>query len=152
MIAQLSTILRLIDKQEEDVTNYINEYMTQEERDMHGSNICSFLLKSQSVEALVGLMQMADGQRTKTDDKEYKWEVPQLQQPTVVVGGDIRTVNLPVQVVFEWSDKIVSDYDSESGTVLEYTSGYIMKVLPNQQFVYNGESTTFTAQASIERS
>lgn len=61
MIAQLSTILRLIDKQEEDVTNYINEYMTQEERDRHGSNICSFLLKSQSVEALVGLMQMADG-------------------------------------------------------------------------------------------
>ena len=83
---------------------------------------------------------------------EFKWEVPQLQQHNVVGSGDIRIVNLPVQVVFEWSDKIVADYDSETDTVLEYTSGYVMKVLSNQQFVYKDEPTTFIAQALIERS
>ena len=84
--------------------------------------------------------------------EEFKWEVPQLQQRNVVGSGDIRIVNLPVQVVFEWSDKIVADYDSETDTVLEYTSGYVMKVLPKQQFIYKDESTTFIAQTLIERS
>ena len=69
---------------------------------------------------------------------EFKWEVPQLPQHNVVCSGDIRIVNLPVQVPFEWSDKIVADYDSETDTVLEYTSGYVMKVMPNQQFVNKG--------------
>jgi hypothetical protein len=36
--------------------------------------------------------------------------------------------------------------------VLEYTSGYVMKVMPNQQFVHKGEETIFIAQAMIERS
>lgn len=83
---------------------------------------------------------------------EFKWEVPQLQQRNVVGSGDIRIVNLPVQVLFEWSDKIIADYDSETDTVLEYTSGYVMKVLPNQQFVHKGEETIFIAQALSERS
>jgi hypothetical protein len=82
---------------------------------------------------------------------EFKWGVLQLQQPNVG-SSDIRIVRLPVQVLFEWSDKIVVDYDSETDTVLEYTSGYVMKVLPNQQFVYKGEETIFIAQALIERS
>lgn len=85
-------------------------------------------------------------------ENDFKWEVPQLQQRNIVGNGDIRIVNLPVQVVFEWSDKIVADYDSETDTVLEYMSGYVMKVLPNQQFVYKGEPTTFIAQVLIERS
>jgi hypothetical protein len=82
---------------------------------------------------------------------EFKWEVPQLHQHNVVGNGDIRIVNLPVRVLFEWSDKIVADYDSETDTVLEYTSGYVMKVIPNQQFVYKGEKTIFIARAFIER-
>ena len=86
------------------------------------------------------------------DKDEFKREVPQLQQHNVVGSGDIRIVNLPVQVLFEWSDKIVADYDSETDTVLEYTSGYVMKVIPNQQFVHKGEETIFIAQALIERS
>lgn len=81
---------------------------------------------------------------------EFNYEVPQLQQRNVVCSGDIRIVNLPVQVVFEWSDKIVADYDSETDTVLEYTSGYVMEVLPNQQFVYKDEPTTFIAQTLID--
>lgn len=81
---------------------------------------------------------------------EFNWEVPQLQQRNVVGSGDIRIVNLPVQVSFEWSDKIVADYDSETDTVLEHTSGYVMKVLPNQQFVYKDEPTTFIAHTLIE--
>lgn len=80
---------------------------------------------------------------------EFNWEVPQLQQRNVG-SGDIRIVNLPVKVVFEWSDKIVADYDSETDTVLEYTSGYVMEVLPNQQFVYKDEPTTFIAQTLID--
>lgn len=83
---------------------------------------------------------------------EFKWETPQFQKQYVIGIGDIRIVNLPVQVVFEWSDKIVADYDSETDTVLEYTSGYVMKVLPNQQFVYRGEETVFIAQTVIEPS
>jgi hypothetical protein len=60
-------------------------------------------------------------------------------------------VNLPVQVVFEWSDKIVADYDSETDTILEYTSGYVMKVLPEQSFVYKDEKSTFIASTFKKR-
>ena len=81
---------------------------------------------------------------------EFKQQVPQFQQHNIVSNGDIRTVNLPVQVLFEWSDKIVSGYDNETDTVLEYSSGYIMKLMPNQQFVHKGEKTIFIAQTTIQ--
>jgi len=54
-------------------------------------------------------------------------------------------------VVFEWSDKIVADYDSETDTILEYTSGYVMKVLPEQSFVYKDEKSTFIASTFKKR-
>jgi hypothetical protein len=53
--------------------------------------------------------------------------------------------------VFEWSDEIVADYDAETGYT-EYTSGYVMRVLPNQNFVYKGEDSIFIAQATRETS
>lgn len=38
--------------------------------------------------------------------EEFKWEL--LEQKERQIGdGDLRIVNLPVKVVFEWSDKIV---------------------------------------------
>jgi hypothetical protein len=77
----------------------------------------------------------------------YQWNTPQRQQYRVVASGDIRIVTLPVRCVFEWSDEIVADYDEETGHT-EYTSGYVMKVLPNQNFVYKGEDSTFIAHAT----
>lgn len=76
--------------------------------------------------------------------EDFKWELPE-QKEKPVGDGDIRVVNLPVKVLFEWSDQIVADYDKETDTVLEYTSGYLMKVLPEQSFVYCGEESNFIA-------
>lgn len=66
------------------------------------------------------------------------------------VNGEIAIVNLQVEVVFRHSDKIVSDYDEESGYI-EYTSGMIMDILPNQSFVYKGESRYIKALAYYEK-
>jgi len=84
------------------------------------------------------------------DMEEFKWELPKIKERPVG-DGDLRIVNLPVQVVFEWSDKIVADYDSETDTILEYTSGYVMKVLPEQSFVYKDEKSTFIASTFKKR-
>ena len=54
-------ILKLLEKQEQDIINYMNTYMTQEERDKHGENIMWFILKPQSVAAWLDLVEMADG-------------------------------------------------------------------------------------------
>ncbi|MBN2776822.1 MAG: hypothetical protein JXR36_04225 [Bacteroidales bacterium] len=63
---------------------------------------------------------------------EFTWHQMELnQRHDVVSSGDLRIVNLPVEVIFEWSDKIIVNYDSETDTVLDYTSGYVMRVLPN---------------------
>lgn len=64
--------------------------------------------------------------------------------------GDLRIVALPVKVLFEWSDRIIADYDPETDTVLEYTSGYVMNVLPEQSFVYKDEESTFIASTFKE--
>jgi hypothetical protein len=81
--------------------------------------------------------------------KEFKWEMPEIKGRPVG-NGDLRIVNMPVNVIFEWSDKIVADYDSETDTILEYTSGYVMKVLPEQSFVYKNEESTFIASTFKE--
>ena len=80
---------------------------------------------------------------------EFKWEV--LEKKERPVGDcDLRIVNLPVKVIFEWSDKIIADYDPETDTVIEYTSGYIMRVLPEQSFVYRDEESVFIASTFRE--
>tara|TARA_R110000772_G_scaffold268686_3_gene397512 strand:+ start:2163 stop:2519 length:357 start_codon:yes stop_codon:yes gene_type:complete len=61
----------------------------------------------------------------------------------LISDNDLGIVSLPVKVVFEWSDEIVAEYDFEKEEVVEFTSGYIMKVIDNQSFVYNNEETTF---------
>ena len=88
--------------------------------------------------------------RTHEKMEEFKWELPKIKERPVG-DGDLRIVNLPVQVVFEWSDKIISDYDSETNTILEYTSGYVMKVLPNQSFIFNNEESIFIASVLKEQ-
>ena len=74
--------------------------------------------------------------------KENKWEITERKEPPVS-DGDFRIVNLPVKVFFEWSDKIILDYDLDTDATPEYTSGYVMKVLPEQYFIYKGEESTF---------
>ena len=87
--------------------------------------------------------------RTKVDMKNFKWEMSE-RKDKLICDGDLRIANLPVKVIFEWSNKIVADYDSETNTVLEHTSGYVMKVLPDQSFVYKGEESTFIASTFKE--
>ena len=82
--------------------------------------------------------------------EEFKWEL--LEREERPVGdNDLRIVTLPVKAIFEWSDNIVADYDPDTDTVLEYTSGYVMKVLPDQSFIYNNEESTFIASMLKER-
>lgn len=85
-----------------------------------------------------------------TDKTDFIFNELKKQTKDHIHNGDIRIVNLPVKVMFSWSDKIIADYDSETDTVLEYTSGYVMTILPNQQFVHKGEETIFMAQAVKE--
>lgn len=82
--------------------------------------------------------------------EEFKWKLSERKE-IPVKNNDLRIVNLSVKVIFEWSDKIVADYDSETDTVLEYISGYIMKVLPEQSFVYNNEKSIFVASVFKEQ-
>jgi hypothetical protein len=80
-----------------------------------------------------------------------KFVIPKIKPITKEIGeGDLREVNLNVKVLFEWSDNIITDYNSETGEILEYTSGYIMKIIPNQEFFYNGEHTVFLGQTTKE--
>lgn len=77
--------------------------------------------------------------------QEFKYELPPTKEKPVG-DGDIRVVNLPVEVLFKHSDKIPVDYDSDTNTVLKYTSGYIMEVIPKQSFIYNNEKSIFIGQ------
>lgn len=80
---------------------------------------------------------------------DYKFHIQKTINHDTISNGDIRVVSVPVKVLFEWSDKIVSDYDSETDTVIEYKSGFIMKIIPGQEFVFNDEPTIFMASALI---
>lgn len=84
------------------------------------------------------------------EKEEFKWNTPTEKLGKFdgeVKSGDIRIVNIPVKVLFEYSDKIVADFDSETNTVLEYKSGYLMKVFNDQTIVYKGEESVFLAHA-----
>jgi len=80
-------------------------------------------------------------------DKPFEWNKYPYHISPAICAGDIRMVYLPVKVIFEWSDKIVSDHDHPESDWVEYTSGYIMKVFP-QTIVYNGEPSTLINQAT----
>ena len=53
----------LLNKQEENIVNYMNKFMTQEERNRHGDNICNYLLSSMGTLAEIRLRMMADGRK-----------------------------------------------------------------------------------------
>jgi len=65
-------------------------------------------------------------------------------------NGEIGIVTLPIKVLFEWSDKIVADFDEDTGAVLEYTSGFIMKIAP-EEVVYKGQDIIHHSSVMIEK-
>lgn len=69
-------------------------------------------------------------------NKEFKWNSQGDFLSSIPEDGMVAEIMMPVKVMFEFSDKIVSDWD-ENNEPLEYTSGFIMKVLPDQSKVYN---------------
>jgi len=79
------------------------------------------------------------------DNKEegdfWKIDRPKMDYP--IRDNDLREVNLPVKVLFKWTDKIIDEYDYILEEVISYKSGYIMEVVPDQEFVYDGEDTRF---------
>jgi len=81
----------------------------------------------------------------KTKEESFKWFEPKdPRDDDRLMRGDVRLVDLTVKVLIQWSDKIIKDMD-EDGNV-EYTSGWVMEVLPHQKFVYNNHKTIFLAQ------
>lgn len=76
----------------------------------------------------------------KNSDEPFQFiQLENLDSPPI--DGDVRIVVMPIKVLFRWSDKIVADVDSETGEILEYSSGYMMDVLPNQKFHYAEQKT-----------
>ena len=57
----ISIVKSELDKQYKDIINYMNEFMTQEERNLHGDNIASYLIQSPSLLARIKLELMAKG-------------------------------------------------------------------------------------------
>lgn len=82
-------------------------------------------------------------------NKEFKWEAVGIPKQSDPIAGEIATVNIPVDVLFEWSDKIVADVDEHNNPV-EYRSGYIMRVLTPQTFVFDGQERITKSFAAIE--
>ena len=109
--------------------------------------LLSFLTPPPGAKSFGGILKL----RTMPSKNDFEWELPQPQGYDTVSTGDVRVVNLPVQVVFTWSDEIVADYDSETDEILGYTSGYVMEVIPGQRFVYKGEETVFLFQAMVDK-
>jgi len=54
-----------LDEQEDKVVEYMNKYMTQEERDKHGDNIWGLLVRSQGLISQISLEMMSDGRKIK---------------------------------------------------------------------------------------
>jgi hypothetical protein len=54
-----------LDEQEDKVVEYMNKYMTQEERNRHGDNIWGLLVRSQGLISQISLEMIADGRKIK---------------------------------------------------------------------------------------
>ena len=58
-----NSLRKKLDEQEDRVVEYMNKYMTQEERNRHGDNIWGFLVRSQGLISQISLEMMADGRK-----------------------------------------------------------------------------------------
>jgi len=82
--------------------------------------------------------------------EEFEWSKRERPVDPNPRQGDYAIVNLPVKVWFDWSDKIVVDYDEDTGET-EYASGYVMHIVGNQSFVYNGQERLHLGQIKEEK-
>lgn len=71
-------------------------------------------------------------------NKEFNWAELKTPNKGAPVPGEIAIVNIPVKVVFVWSDRIVDEVD-ENNNPTSYKEGFVMEVLGPQTVVYNGE-------------
>ena len=53
----------MLNKQEEDIVNYMNECMTQTERNRHGENIWWYLLRAKGTLAEIKMEMLVDGRK-----------------------------------------------------------------------------------------
>lgn len=53
--------------------------------------------------------------------------------------GEVAEITIPVKVIFNWSNKIVEQVD-EHDNPTEYSSGWMMSVMPQQGSVYKGQA------------
>ena len=83
-----------------------------------------------------GLNKDTDNSQQPNGDYKFAENVRRAVIHNTPFNGEIGIVTLPVKVLFEWSDKIIVDNDSETGEVLKYTTGYIMKIMP-ETIAYN---------------
>ena len=83
-------------------------------------------------------------------NKEFEWSKRERPIDPNPRQGDYAIVNLPVKVWFDWSDKIVVDYDEDTGET-EYASGYVMRVMDRQSFVYIGQERIHLGQIKEEK-
>ncbi len=57
----LNIIEEKLNQQNDDLLDYMNKHMTQEERNRHGDNIYSYLLKYKSLKSWINMNLMANG-------------------------------------------------------------------------------------------
>lgn len=81
----------------------------------------------------------------------FKWELPSKPSNAPPVNGEVAIVDIPVKVLFQWSDKIIIDHDEETGEI-EYGEGFVMTVLPDQKFVYDDHPRKTFAFHNTEKS
>ena len=56
---------KMLNKQEEDIVNYMNECMTQTERNRHGENNWLYLLRAKCTLAEIKMEMLVDGRKIK---------------------------------------------------------------------------------------
>ena len=61
----LESFKKLLIEQENNIVEYMNKYMTQEERNKHGDNIWGFLARADGALAKIRMEMMADGRQVK---------------------------------------------------------------------------------------
>lgn len=86
----------------------------------------------------------------------YKFHTIQITPSGPPLPGEMSIVTIPIQVIFEWSDKIIADADyDENGSIIEssieYKSGWIMIPLPNQRIVYTDQDRVIIGQTFKEK-
>ena len=61
----LSLVEEMLNKQEEDIIKYMNDVMSQEERDKHGDNIYNIILNSGKALSKIKIKMLSDGREIK---------------------------------------------------------------------------------------